>query len=46
MNTKSKGPKNVLMSMTMKPTEAVTKDDGREKLALYKLYNYNYKGRD
>ena len=38
VKTKSKGKKNVLMFTTMRPCLGITKDDGKEKPAIYKLF--------
>ena len=46
VKTKSKGKKNVLMLTTMRPCLGVTKDDGKEKPALYKLYDFTKGGTD
>ena len=42
----SKGKKNVLMLATIEPIIAVTKDDGKKKPAIYKLYDFTKGGTD
>ena len=44
VKTKSKGKKNVLMLTTMRPLLGITKDDGKNKPALYKLYDFTKGG--
>ncbi|XP_041464562.1 piggyBac transposable element-derived protein 1-like [Lytechinus variegatus] len=46
VNTKSSGTKNVLLITTMKPILGVTKDDGKQKPAALKLYDYTKGGTD
>ena len=46
VKTKSKGKKNVLMLTTMRPCLGITKDDGKEKPAIYKLYDFTKGGTD
>ena len=46
VKTKSKGKKNVLMLTTMHPLLRITKDDGKNKPALYKLYDFTKGGTD
>lgn len=38
--------KNVLLLSTMRPLMGITKDDGREKPAIYKLYDFSKRGTD
>ena len=45
MKTKS-GKKNVLLFSTMRPIIGVTKDDGKQKPGLYKLYDFTKGGTD
>ena len=40
VKSKSKGKKNVLMLTTLRPLNGKTKDDGKQKPALLKLYNF------
>ena len=40
VQTKSKGAKNVLLLSTFDPYLGVTKDDGKKKPAIYKVYDY------
>ena len=42
----SKGMKNVLMLSTVQPLKGVTKDDGKKKPAIYKLYDFTTGGTD
>ena len=42
--TKSTGLRNVLLLSTLEPIIAVTKDDGKQKLQVYKMYDFT-KGR-
>lgn len=46
VKTKSTGPRNVLLLTTMKPILGVTKDDGKCKPAIYKLYDFTKGGTD
>ena len=46
VKTKSSGPRNVLLLTTMKPILAITKDDGKKKPAIYKLYDFTKGGTD
>ena len=46
VRTKSTGPRNVLLLTTMKPILGVTKDDGKKKPAICKLYDYTKGGTD
>lgn len=46
VKTKSSGARNVLLLTTMKPILAVTKDDGKQKPAIYKLYDFTKGGTD
>ena len=46
MRTKSTGRKNVLMLSTMRPIPRITKDDGKSKLALMKVYDFMEAGTD
>ena len=43
---KSSGPQNVLLLTTMKPILGTTRDDGKKKLAVYKLYDFTKGGTD
>ena len=42
----SSGKKNILMLSTVRPLMGVTKDDGKHKPALYKLYDFTKGGTD
>ena len=44
VNTKSLGNRNVLLLSTMQPILGTIKDDGKQKLAIYKLYDYTKGG--
>ena len=44
--SKSKGKKNVLMLTTLLPLNGKTKDDGKQKPALPKLYDFTKGGTD
>ena len=44
VNTKSSGKRNVLLLSTMQPILGTTKDDGKQKPAIYKLYDYTKGG--
>ena len=46
VNTKSKGKKNILVLSTMPPLLGVTKDDGKDKPAIIKLYDFTKIGTD
>ena len=46
VNTKSSGKRNVLLRTTMQPILGTTKDDGKKKPAVYKLYDYTKGGTD
>jgi len=46
VKTKSSGKKNVLMLTTTRPLLGKTKDDGKNKPALYKLYDFTKGGTD
>ena len=46
VNTKSKGKKNVLVLSTLPLLMGVTKDDGKDKPAIIKLYNFTKIGTD
>ena len=46
VNTKSSGKRNVLLLSTMQPILGTTKDDGKQKLAIYKLYDNTKGGTD
>ena len=45
LKTKS-GKKNLLLLSTMRPIMGVTKDDGKQKPGLYKLYDFTTGGTD
>ena len=40
VHTKSKGPKNVMLLSTVQPYLGVTKDDGKKKPSIYKVYDF------
>ena len=42
----SKGQKNVLVLSTVKPLQGVTKDDGKTKPSIMKLYDFTKGGTD
>ena len=42
----SKGKKNVLVLSTMRPLQGITKDDGKKKPAVFKLYDFTKGGTD
>ena len=44
--TKSSGKRNVLLLSTVQPILGVTKDDGKKKPAIYKLYDFTKGGTD
>ena len=44
VNTKSSGKRNVLLLFTMQPILGTTKDNGKQKPAIYKLYDYTKEG--
>ena len=46
VKTKSKGKKNVLLLTTTRPLAGTTKDDGKCKPAIYKLYDFTKGGTD
>ena len=46
VNTKSSGKRNVLLLSPMQPILGTTKDDGKQKPAIYKLYDYTKGGTD
>ena len=46
VKTKSTGLKNVFMLSTLRPLKGITKDDQKEKPALYKLYDFTKGGTD
>ena len=46
VRTKSTGPRNVLLLTMMKPILGVTKDDGKKKPAIFKLYDFTKGGTD
>ena len=46
VNTKSTGKRNVLLLSTMQPILGITKDDGKKKPAIYKLYDFTKGGTD
>ena len=46
VNTKASGKRNVLVLATANPILGVTKDDGKSKLAIIKLYDYTKGGTD
>lgn len=46
VRTKSTGRRNVIMLATMKPILGVTKDDGKKKPGIYKLYDFTKGGTD
>jgi hypothetical protein len=46
VNTKSKGKKNVLALSTLPPILGITKDDGKEKPAILKFYDFTKGGTD
>ena len=46
VNTKLSGKRNVLVLATANPILGVTKDDGKSKLAIIKLYDYTKGGTD
>ena len=46
VDTKSSGMRNVLLLSTMQPILKTTKDDERQKQAIYKLYDYTKGGTD
>jgi hypothetical protein len=46
VNTKSAGPKNVMLLTTTTPIIGKTKDDGKDRPALISLYNYTMLGTD
>ena len=46
VKTKSKGKRNVLLLRTMRPLHKKTKDDKKEKPAIYKLYDFTKGGTD
>ena len=46
VSTKSSGKRNVLLLSTVQPILGVTKDDGKRKPAIYKLYDYTKGGTD
>ena len=46
VNTKSKGVKNILLLTTMPPLLGVTKDDGKQKPAIIKFYDFTKGGTD
>ena len=46
VKTKSTGMKNVFMLSTLQPLKGITKDDQKEKPALYKLYDFTKGGTD
>ena len=46
VKTKSSGEKNLLLLSTTRPLLGITKDDGKKKPALYKLYDFTKGGTD
>ena len=42
----TKGPKNVLILSTVEPLQGVTKDDGKKKPSIFKLYDFTKAGTD
>ena len=44
--SKSKGKKNVLVLSTMRPLTGITRDDGKQKAAIIKFYNFAKEGTD
>jgi hypothetical protein len=46
VNTKSKGKKNVLVLSSVPPILAITKDDGKQKPAIIKFYDFSKGGTD
>jgi len=46
VTTKSSGRRNVLLLSTVQPILGVTKDDGKKKPAIYKLYDFTKGGTD
>ena len=46
VKTKSSGKKNVLLLSATRPLSGITKDDGKKKPALYKLYDFTKGGTD
>jgi len=44
LTTKSSGKRNVLLLSTVQPILGITKDDGKKKPAIYKLYDFTEGG--